>query len=275
MDAVRSFWREYPKRIVLRQFASALVGGRRHRDYLSGLGMPASAVFLGYDVVDNSHFHGGVARACGGRLPERYVLACNRLVEKKNLARLIAAVGRHNAQAPLALRRSLVVIGEGPLRAELEAAARALAPAQVVFAGHVGYAALPSYYANADALILASTVDQWGLVVNEAMAAGLPVLVSRACGCAPELVVEGENGFLFDPTSVDAIANALGRLPAASADLRAMGRASACIIANWTPQRFADGFMQAMTAALGDDRRWSGIDDIVVGLLARALRHQD
>ncbi len=271
IDAARSFWREYPKRILLRQFAAALVGGRRHLDYLHELGMPREAVRPGYDVVDNAHFR-RAAGGCTRRGVGRRLLACNRLVEKKNLARLIAAVARHNGQAPAAERFTLTIVGDGPLRGELEAEARALAPGQVVFEGHVDHADLPACYASADAFILASTVEQWGLVVNEAMAAGLPVLVSTACGCAPELVVDGENGFVFDPSSAESIAEAIGRLPTAPAELSAMGRASEHIIADWTPERFADEFARAMALAAGDRRRWSLFDEAVTGVLARSLR---
>jgi glycosyltransferase involved in cell wall biosynthesis len=70
---------------------------------------------------------------------------------------------------------------------------------KVHFFGFIQYDELPYFYNHAKALILPSWSDQWGLVVNEAMACGLPVLVSEKCGCAPDLVVNGKNGFTFDP----------------------------------------------------------------------------
>ena len=71
--------------------------------------------------------------------------------------------------------------------------------------GFKQYDELPIYYGLAGAFIHASTTEQWGLVVNEAMAAGLPVIVSERCGCAPDLVENGRNGFTFDPYDVDAL----------------------------------------------------------------------
>jgi glycosyltransferase involved in cell wall biosynthesis len=81
--------------------------------------------------------------------------------------------------------------------------------AHVLFPGPKGYAELPYYYGLAEAFIHASTTEQWGLVVNEAMAAGLPVLVSERCGCAPDLVVPGFNGLLFSPEDVKGAAKVM------------------------------------------------------------------
>jgi 1,2-diacylglycerol 3-alpha-glucosyltransferase len=110
--------------------------------------------------------------------------------------------------------RDLVVCGDGDLRPRLHALARELGLEQRVhWPGFVQYPDLPVYYALADAFILASTIEPWGLVVNEAMACGLPVLVSDRCGCAPDLVPEGQNGFTFKPRP--AAAGGRGAGPAA------------------------------------------------------------
>jgi glycosyltransferase involved in cell wall biosynthesis len=83
------------------------------------------------------------------------------------------------------------------------------------------------------------------------MASGLPVLVSKRCGCVPDLVEDGVNGFTFDPYDVEALAGLMQRLAAMTDERRAaMGRAGQRIIAEWGPERFADGLMQAAEAAL-------------------------
>ena len=91
-----------------------------------------------------------------------------------------------------------------------------------------------------------------GTVVNEAMAAGLPVLVSRYCGCYPELCREGVNGFGFDPTRPRDIALAMLRLSQASADTRSrMASASVSIVSSYTIDAWSTGFIQCCQAALG------------------------
>ena len=104
--------------------------------------------------------------------------------------------------------------------------------------------------ADIDASV-ALAFHRFGLVVNEAMAAGLPVLVSDRCGCAPDLVEVGVNGFTFDPCDVEELAGLMQRVAAMTDGQRdAMGLAGQRIIADWGPERFADGLMQAVQAAL-------------------------
>ena len=133
-------------------------------------------------------------------LPERYFLASARFIEKKNLSGLLHAYAAYRRATPDD-PWSLVVLGDGELRPELERLRGELGLDDVVsFPGYRSYQELPAYYGLASCFVHASTTEQWGLVVNEAMAAGLPVLVSNRCGCAANLVQEdgvqeGGNGF--------------------------------------------------------------------------------
>ena len=102
---------------------------------------------------------------------------------------------------------SLVLLGDGPLKSDLCRLISDLRlDACVHLPGFKQYHELPVYYGLASAFVHASTTEQWGLVVNEAMASGLPVLVSNRCGCAQDLVKEGVNGFTFDPCNVEQLA---------------------------------------------------------------------
>ena len=130
---------------------------------------------------------------------------------------------------------------------------------------------MPIYYGLANAFIHASTTEQWGLVVNEAMAAGLPVLISERCGCAPDLVAPGFNGFLFDPEDVNSITDAMIEIADESHDPRAMGRNSQEIVARWSLARFAEGLNGAVKAALRAPAPSAGVID---RLVLWALRHR-
>jgi glycosyltransferase involved in cell wall biosynthesis len=131
---------------------------------------------------------------------------------------------------------------------------------------------LPAYYGLANAFIHASTTEQWGLVVNEAMASGLPVLVSNRCGCATDLVQEGVNGFTFDPHNVEQLAQLMLKISACQ-DVRmsAFGDASRTIISKWGPERFALGLQGAVRQALAVGPKRAGITDRLV-LRALSLR---
>jgi glycosyltransferase involved in cell wall biosynthesis len=144
----------------------------------------------------------------------------------------------------------LVLLGDGELRAQVQRKILQLGISDAVWLpGFQQYGNLPGVYGLAGAFVHASTVEQWGLVVNEAMAAGLPVLVSDRCGCVPDLVQYGVNGFTFDPYDVEALANLMFHVSSDACDRAAMGRASQSIISQWTPEVFALNLELAVEAA--------------------------
>lgn len=262
------------KRAIVRSFHAALVGGTPHRRYFAELGLPAEKIFTGYDAIDHDHFARAadaaradetVRRAHWG-LPARYFLNLGRMVAKKNLARLIDAFAAFRRAQPAA-REDLVFVGSGELEAELRAhcAAAGLdvvertgpgpfppAPAdsrpRAFFYGFRQIADNPMFYAFASAFILPSHTEEWGLVVNEALSCGTPALVSRAAGCAEDLVLDDRTGFQFDPLDSAALAALLARLadPATVARLGGGAREHA---AAWGPAAFGEGAIAAARAA--------------------------
>jgi 1,2-diacylglycerol 3-alpha-glucosyltransferase len=277
-DFNRIWWREWLKRRVVKTFAAAHVGGRHHVDYLVRLGLPRERIFTGYDAVDNEYFGHGSARARAQAnamrttlgLPERYFLASARFVEKKNLLGLIEAYSCYRAHAGTN-PWSLVLLGDGELRPQVEAkiAKNGLTHC-VVLPDFKQYEELPAYYGLADAFVHASTVEQWGLVVNEAMASGLPLIISNRCGCALELVREGENGFTFDPCDTAALAVHMTRVASDNCERSGMGQRSREIVARWGPNAFAEGMSNAIDAAFAAPiLTGAGLDRTLIG----ALKH--
>ena len=255
--------KELAKRWLVGQFGAALVGGRPHADYVERLGMPRDRVFRGYDVVDNEHFMRGAdaARANDARLraelalPPRYFFCNTRFLPRKNIAGVLRALALHRKR--LGDRAwSLVISGSGETEASDRALARelgpALGPGAVTWTGFLQYPELPARYGLASAFVHAATHEPWGLVLNEAAAAGLPLLSSRAVGSAHELLEEGRNGLLFDPGSPESIARAMDRMALMpEGERRAMGEASRVIVGRWGPGRFARGLARAVQAAAG------------------------
>lgn len=258
-DEPRKAWKEWLKSRVIRLCSSALVGGSPHADYMAQLGMSRERIFLGYDAVDNDYFDRGAEKARSQQseirtkhgLPEKYFLACARFTPKKNLPRLVEAYARYRKLcSPGTVPWDLVILGDGAGRdGLLELRSQLGLDKNIHLAGAKPYDDLPAYYGLASAFIHASTTEQWGLVVNEAMASGLPVLVSHRCGCAHDLVQEGINGFTFDPYQVDDIAQKMYRLSTTNDPLSTFGKASREIIAKWSPGRFAEGLSQAIEVA--------------------------
>jgi 1,2-diacylglycerol 3-alpha-glucosyltransferase len=244
----RRYWpAEALKRVAIsRYYSAAFVGGRIHREYLISLGFPEDCIWEPYDVVDNDFFAQGAKQARTNAdqlraelgLPERYFLYVGRFAPEKNLQRLLEAHELYLSRC--ANGWPLVIIGDGPQRVELERAVARKHSERVVLRSFQQARVLPTYYALAQCFILASTVDPWGLVVNEAMACGLPVLVSRLCGSGFDLVDEGQNGYRFDPYDTLALANLMSKISSLSSlEHRRMSIHSQKIVASFCPEVWA------------------------------------
>ncbi|MDQ2711846.1 MAG: glycosyltransferase family 4 protein, partial [Acidobacteriota bacterium] len=244
-DHKRAPLRETFKTFLLQSlFDWAVAGGTAHRRYLQRLGFRSDRIAGFYDVVDNDFFR---ERSEAIRkhsdpadfdLPEQYFLYVGRLAEEKNLCGLLRSYFEYRHAGG---KWSLVLVGDGPERNALEElAASSPFGADIHFEGLRGTAELPQYYAFAGCFVLPSLREPWGLVANEAMAAGLPLIVSSRCGCAEDLLEEGVNGCSFDPAypaDLTACLTALSALdPESLAD---MGRRSQNIIARFSPAAWA------------------------------------
>ncbi|MCT0232998.1 glycosyltransferase family 4 protein [Synechococcus sp. CS-1327] len=273
-DRPRHWLPELSKRLLLRQCGSALVAGSESRAYLERLGFPAAAIHQPWDVVDNAVFQApstpGNPRddnGTGGPADPPHFLCVCRFVAKKNHQGLLAAYAAYQRLGGL---WGLRLIGAGPLEAEIRAAVASLPdPSRVQLDPFLQLEALRLAYSQAAAVVLASTSDQWGLVVNEAMAAGRPVIVSSACGCAVDLVRHGVTGWCFDPHEPGGLLVALQRLEQTPLDAReAMGAAARENLKNWDPAAFASGLAAAVEHASGD-RRNSLSARVATALLSR------
>jgi glycosyltransferase involved in cell wall biosynthesis len=253
-DAPRAWWRELAKSWIVRRADAALVGGQAQADYLTSLSFPADRIFIGYDAVDNDYFRSGAAavRADAPKvrrelgLPDRFFFACTRFIARKNLDGLLKGYAAYRA-ACVEPPWGLVIAGGGEAQQSLAALERSLGLDGVVWPGFVQYDALPAYFGLASAFVHPARSEPWGLVVNEAAASGLPILVSRTVGAGLELLHDGENGFGFDPDSIAGIAEALTRMHRTPETARlAMGARSSVIVQAWGPDRFGAQMLAAI-----------------------------
>lgn len=247
------------RRRLVRSFDAALVGGVRHREYLVSLGMATDRIHLGYNTVDNVHFAAAATAARAGEanlrdstgLQRPYFICPCRFIPDKDLPGLLEAYELYADAVDERHRWDLVICGDGP-QAELLARLCSRSPfgKAMHVVGFQPYDELPAYYALAGALVLASRRETWGLVINEAMASGLPVIVSDACGAAADLVEDGANGFVFKPGDSSSLSELMLGMSAASPERWAeMSRSSRARIADWPLERFARGLAGAVESA--------------------------
>jgi glycosyltransferase involved in cell wall biosynthesis len=272
-DAPRSRFSEWVKGRLLTLFSSAFAGGHSHVRYLVELGYPLGRIFTGYDAVDNDFFsrEGELCRQSPHARPS--FLASARFVPKKNLPFLISAYAgyREKSVSSGLIPWNLILLGDGPGRPELEALAYEEGIAESLrMPGFVQYPDLPRWYAGASCFVHASRIEPWGLVVNEAMASGLPVIVSRTSGCAADLVREGVNGWTFDPRDAFSLAELMLNMTSSPDLVCSLGAAGRAIISEWGPERFAAGVLASAEAAIERGAVSPGMGDRI--LLSSLLR---
>lgn len=249
IDMPRKPWKEGVKRAFVRQCHAGFAGGAPQIRYLETLGMPAEFCVVGCDVVDNEVFtrtSNELRQKRNGNGRERLrLLSCLRFLEHKNIPMVLRALAR--VDLPWEWR----LAGYGPERENIRRWIEKLGlQERVHLPGHVAYDALPQLFAEADVYLQPSLSEPWGLAVNEALAAGLPVLVSRQCGCREDLVEEGVNGYLFDPESVDDLVNALGKIWERRRQWTEMGLASRRIVDYWSLDLFAANLWRGCELAI-------------------------
>ena len=227
--------------------------------------MSKEKIFPGYDAVDNEYFFqkANVVRNNPDKfrhLPgldeeDPFFLASAKLIARKNIDGLIKAYQQYRlvcAKNDIHYPWRLIILGDGEQREQLGDFIHHAQIEGVVLAGFRDIEDLPAYYALAGLFIHIAIQEQWGLVVNEAMACGLPVLVSDQLGCAYDLIEEGVNGFVVDPHNLQEISQVMYNMAHGDVNLKSFGRASLEIIRNWGIDQFGLAVQCAIRAALDE-----------------------
>lgn len=241
---------------MVRGADTCIAVGSRSRDYLLSLGARRQDVFTAFSTVDVDLFRQLSAAARMERdqlrsmfgIAKRYVLLyCGQLIERKGLRDLIDAFGIIKQQFDDV---ALAMVGYGPLRQELLTRAASLGVSDVHVLPHVEVGEMPRMYAMADIFVLPSLEETWGLVVNEAMASGLPVIVSERAGASVDLVVDGENGYVVPPANAECLAERCLALLKNDALRQKFAACTAQRIMRFTPETAAVEFVRAVQYAV-------------------------
>jgi glycosyltransferase involved in cell wall biosynthesis len=242
-------WRNQIRRGLLRwlvkRAAAVLPVGSANRGYWEAFGAKPSQIHLAPYAVDNDR----IARTVGVRRsdPEGRVrfLYVGRLLPRKGVDLLIEAFNRIADD-----RSTLTIVGDGPEAAALMAAQSTSAASRTTWTGKRSNDEALRQYADADVFVLPSRYEPWGLVVNEAMAAGLPVIADRRCGAAIDLIDEGITGRRLEELSIDALGAAMSEYVADPHRARRHGLAARERIQHWNFDRTVDGFLEAYDAVV-------------------------
>ena len=211
-DFPRFAWREALKSIFLLPYHGALACGDRSRDYLRFLGITQDRIVGEYDTLSIRRIRDlsqSLPAPDGLPFADRDFVVVARLIPKKNLFLAIEAFATFHRKTNSV--RKLVICGSGPLDADLKEFARKIEINEKIrFVGFVQTDEISRILAKGLVLILPSTEEQFGLVVIEALAVGLPVLLSYPCGARDHLIRNWKNGFVFEPDNSYALARFMG-----------------------------------------------------------------
>lgn len=254
----RPLWKRITKRMTHRQFIpkfdACLAVGKWSREYYLHYGARPERIFLSPHAVDNDWFEREAAASRTQRAENRtrwglennstVFLFVGKFIEKKRPRDFVEAIALANRSGA---HISGLMIGDGPLRSECEDFVNSN-KIPVRFAGFLNQTQLPAAYAAADCLVLPSDGGEtWGLVVNEAMACGLPAIVSDQVGCGPDLIDPGLTGDIFPMGNIGSLAATM-QVWAGAGRCRDALEAVHPKIEGYSIQRAAEGILEAMRA---------------------------
>lgn len=254
------------KRHILRWFF-------RQVNFCLAIGSKARAFYRAYDVPEDrivwspySIDLNGFRKAALNAKPQRarmrrqlglppelpLILYAGKLIPRKRPGDLVEAVSQLSSPA------SLVFVGEGVLRQALQRQIARLRLSSARLVGFKNQAELPRYYAMADLFVLPSAYEPWGIAINEAMCAGLPIVSTHQVAAAADLVREGQNGYLYEAGDVGTLSRLLQQL-VSDASLRSrLGNRSLSLIPRWSPGAAVAGIVRTLQQLHQRDRGTGG-----------------
>lgn len=228
-------------RIAYRYVDGCLAIGSANADYYSSLGVPGKRIFKVPYTVDNDRFIRAaqlteferqvVRQQYGLPADQPVVLYASKFMRRKHPDVVVEAFARLRNEG---IRATLFLVGTGELESQLRARVAELGLRDVVFGGFVNQIELPRVYATSDVFVLPAESEPWGLIINEVMCAGLPVVVADEVGCVRDLVRDGFNGRLVRAGDVDSLTSALNEMLSNELVRCEMGRQSLARISDWS-----------------------------------------
>lgn len=211
-DKERSLRLEKFKRFLFLPYVGGIASGESHLAYLKFLGVKTKNFHVGLDTLSGERVRQMAGRepAPGGEpFESRHFTIIARMVPEKDIPTAIHAYARYCdlCEAQDTPARDLVLCGDGPERGEIETLVEDYGLTSVIFRGFVQEREVCESLATTLALVLPSREEPWGLVINESISMGVPILCSNVCGACDDLVRTGVNGFVFSPGEAEGLAH--------------------------------------------------------------------
>lgn len=258
----RPRWKRALRKPVMTGFYQLCDGllaiGTRNREFYNAHGVGSDRIVEVPYTVDNDFFWrmseparrnpGKYREALGLPVNKVIVFFASKFIRRKRPMDLLSAFEKvRRTQTDTAL----AFVGNGPLEEDLKSRVREREIPDVYFLGFRNQSELPDIYGCCDVFVLSSCNEPWGLVINEVMAVGLPVITTHEVGAAPDLVQHGTNGYRYPVGDVDALADHLATLASDSDRRQEMGAESLRIIRGWSYEECVDGLRAALTTVAG------------------------
>ncbi len=267
LDVPRNFIVNYIKKIIYRNVDAIFCPTPDWNQTFFYWGFKQEQLFYGMDVVDNNFWKNDLSDGVSKlKFPEKYILSIGRQVNKKNFLFLIKAFDQYVKSSDLNI--SLVLVGDGEEHICLENYVKDNNIRNVHFFPFMSQLELREVYQNADLFVLPSLYGEtWGLVVNEAMASGLPIAISSQVGCSSTLVGINENGYLFSPANLNELTDIFKHFFSLSDMCREeMGKISVERIQKWGLSRFVKGACDAIFYASVNKKKSNYFDRFILKL---------
>jgi 1,2-diacylglycerol 3-alpha-glucosyltransferase len=246
---------EWLKRYFMSSCDAFVVPGKSSSAYVRTFGVREQVIFTAQNAVDNTFFSAQAEKVRRDPasfrekfgLPPRFILFVGRFVPEKGVFDLVDAYAKLSDKVRSEV--AVVFAGDGVCAEELAARAKGISPGAVCFQGFVQREDLAGMYALAEMLVLPTHSDPWGLVVNEAMASGLPIVVTNVAGCSDDLVEDGWNGYVVPTHDAQKLSVAIGTLLERPDLRKTMAARSLERIQNYSPEICAEGMVRAAISA--------------------------
>ncbi len=262
-ELLKSGWKQKVKKFIFKKLffpriSSFLYIGEENRKFYKYYGVPDEKLFFVPYAVDNERYitakkelgikNYKLREELGIKKDAIVILFVGKLIEKKRPFDLLKAYKNlENIKTQEHKNISLIFVGDGNLRRDLENYAQSHNLKNVHFVGFKNQTELPEYYALSDIFVLPSGIGEtWGLVVNEAMCFSLPVIVSDMVGCALDLIKENQNGFIFPLGNIEKLAEYLKELILNENKRKIFSEKSFEIIQNYSHKKDIEGILEVL-----------------------------